>query len=275
MKRISLFLICFLLVTTNLFAQQAQRIISLVPSITKELYLLGQQHRIVGRTSYCEIAENDRIPVVASSISLNLEQAVSLKPDLIIASSLISPETIESLKKLGIRTELFSYPKSFSEICSQFIRLGELTGARETANQIVVQAETRLQELQKKVPQNARPKMFLQIGAKPLFCAVPDTFMDDFIRLAGGVNIASDLKSGSITREAVLTRNPDVIFIVTMGITAVEEKQTWEKYKALNATRNQQIFILDADKTCSPTPLHFTEALEEMIDLAYGLKSRN
>lgn len=124
-------------------------------------------------------------------------------------------------------------------------------------------------DLISKVPAGKSPKEFFQIGAKPLFCAVPNTFQEDFIRFSGGKNIASGLKMGGVTREFVLTQNPDVIFIVTMGIVAQEEKDTWMGYSALSAAKDKKIFILDADKTCSPTPVLFLDALEEIIKLIY------
>ena len=66
-----------------------------------------------------------------------------------------------------------------------------------------------------------------------------NTFMNDFITFAGGENIASDLTRGTITRESVLLRNPDVIVIVTMGILAEEEKDRWASSKQLNAAKNK------------------------------------
>ncbi len=250
-------------------AQEAKRIVSLVPWMTKSLYLMGEQGRLVGCTSYCPVEATDKIPVVATAVSVSLEKTLTLKPDLVFASSLIKPETIENLKKLGLRVEYMPYPKSFEEICSNFIRVGELVGQREKAKNIVSQQKERLSRLKAGIPAGKNPKMFMQIGAKPLFCAVPNTFMEDFIQFAGGKNIASELKLGSVTREYVLKQNPDIIFIVTMGIVAEEERETWLKYPSLSAGKSKRVFILDADKTCSPTPILFVDALEEMIRLAY------
>ena len=93
--------------------------------------------------------------------------------------------------------------------------------------------------------------------------------MDDYITYAGAQNIAFDFTIGSITRESVLLRNPDVIFIVSMGIIGEEEKKNWEKVKELNASKNKKIFILDSDKACTPTPVTFVETLETIINLTY------
>lgn len=250
-------------------AQEAKRIVSLVPWMTKSLYLMGEQGRLVGCTSYCPVEATDKIPVVATAVNVSLEKTLTLKPDLVFASSLIKPETIENLKKLGLRVEYMPYPKSFEEICTNFIRVGELVGQGAKAKNIVSQQKERLAKLKAGIPVGKNLKMFMQIGAKPLFCAVPNTFMEDFIQFAGGKNIASELKLGSVTREYVLKQNPDIIFIVTMGIVAEEERETWLNYPSLSASKSKRVFILDADKTCSPTPVLFVDALEEMIKLAY------
>jgi len=269
MKKTHLVLIALLAFQLLAQAQQAKKIVSLVPWVTKSLYLTGEQKRLVGCTSFCPVEASDHIPVVANAMNVNLEKILTLKPDVVIASSLNSPETIDNLKKLGIKVVIQPYPGSFEEICKYFVQIGDLVGQSVKAREIVNQQNARLSRLKASLPAGKNPKILIQIGAKPLFCAVPGTFMEDFIRFSGGKNIASDLKLGSVTREYVLKQNPDVIFIVTMGIVAQDEKQTWEGYQSLSASKNKKIFILDADKTCSPTPILFVDALEEMIKVMY------
>jgi len=254
------FILAVLLISQIVQAQEAKRIISLVPWVTKSLYLMDEQERIVGCTSYCPVETSDKIPV---------EKALTLKPDVVIASSLNKPETIDNLKRLGIKVVLQPYPESFEEICAYFVQIGELVGQGAKAKDIISQQKSRLTKLKAGIPLGKNPNVFIQIGAKPLFCAVPNTFMDDFIRFSGGKNSAAGLKMGGVTREYVLKQNPDVIFIVTMGIVAQEEKDTWLGYSSLSASKSKKIFILDGDKTCSPTPILFVDALEEMIKLMY------
>jgi iron complex transport system substrate-binding protein len=269
MKRIFSLMLILLVCQFYSKAQEAKRIVSLVPWVTKSLYVMGEQSRLVGCTSFCPVEATDKIEVVANAMNINIEKVLLLKPDVVIASSLIKPETIDNLRKLGLKVIYQAYPKSFEEICAYFIQIGELVGQGAKAKEIVSQQKARLAKLKADIPTGKNPNVFIQIGAKPLFCAVPDTFMDDFIRFSGGKNVAAELKLGSVTREYVLKQNPDVVFIVTMGIVAQEEKDTWLSYSALSASKSKKIFILDADKTCSPTPILFVDALEEMIKLMY------
>ncbi|MCX5808226.1 MAG: ABC transporter substrate-binding protein, partial [Proteobacteria bacterium] len=90
-------------------------------------------------------------------------------------------------------------------------------------------------------------------------------FVNDYIELAGGINIFKEAGSGLISREEVLKRNPDVILIATMGISGEDERKTWHKYKMINAVKHNRIHLVDPDSICSPTPVSFAEYLEEII----------
>lgn len=248
---------------------EANRIVSLANSITMNLYFLNAQDKLVGCTSYCESAKKDKKEIVANAIKVNIEKIVSLKPDLVLATTLTNPETIETIKKLGIRVEIIKTAKSYTEICTQFKQLGKLVGKEQTADSILNNSKARIDSLKKQIPGNISQKIFFQIGSKPLFTVIPNTYMNDFISFMNGENIASDLTRGSINRESVLTRNPDAIFIITMGIVSDEEKSIWESYKSLSATQKKQIFIIDSNLACTATPITFVQTLETMFNQLY------
>lgn len=261
------------LVVAVLFAQLAlwgqteKRIVSLAPSITKNIYYLEAQNQLVGCTSYCTEALNDNVEVIASAVKVNIEKTVSLLPDLVLATTITDPETIDMFKKFGIKVAVFPTPQSFNEICDQFLFLGSLLEKEENAKKIVDESKAKIESFStKNILQNSS-KIFFQIGAKPLFTVLPNTFMNDYISFVGSKNIAEGMSQGTITRESVLTHNPDVIFVVTMGIIGDEEKQTWESYKGLKAAENNKVFIIDAEKACSPTPVTFVETLETIYSL--------
>lgn len=256
--------------TYSVFGQTPTRIVSLAPSLTKNVYFLEQQHKLVGCTSYCDTAVANGKEVVASAVKVNIEKVVSLKPDLVITTTMTNPETLDMLKKFNIRVETFPTAKSFDEICKQTIRLGQIIGAESNAKRIVTQSETKIKSLASSTRNDKSPSVFFQIGAKPLFTVIPGTFMNDYILLAGGKNVVTTTKTGTITREAVIASNPDVIFIVTMGIVGNEEKNVWESYSTLNAARNKKIFIIDSNDACTPTPVTFVKTLERVINLIYS-----
>jgi len=252
-----------------MFSQVADRIVSLAPSLTNMIYLLQAQEKLIGCTNYCLEGVRDKVPVVANAIDVNVEKVLLLKPDLVLVTALTKPATVDAIKKLGIKVAMFPSAHSYKGICDQFIELGKYTGKQRLAMEIVKEQEARLARLKKQIPAGPKPKVFFEIGAKPLFTAIPNTFMNDFITYAGGINIATKVNTGSITRENVIIKNPDVIVIVTMGVIADEEKKTWEKYKSLSATQNNRIFSVDPYKSCGPNPVTFMDILEELINKMY------
>jgi len=261
-----------LLLSENSFAKEdyPQRIISLSPSMAEELYILGAEDKLVGCTVYCqrppEAGSKER---VGTGIEVNLEKAVSLKPDLVLAIPLTSPKTVEKLKNLGIKVITFSTPKDFEGICKQFLELGKLVGKEKEAEDVVKSAEGRLALIRKKVKDLYKPKVLVQVGARPLFVATGRYFINDYIELGGGINIARDAKEGIYSREQVLKSDPDIIIIVTMGIVGEDEKEIWEKYKTLNAAKNGRIFIVDSYNFCNPTPVSFMETLEKIVEMLH------
>jgi iron complex transport system substrate-binding protein len=208
------------------------------------------------------MAKPDNKDIIASAVKVNIEKVISLKPDLVVATSITSPEVIEIFRKFNIRTEVFPTPCSFHEICQQFKRLADLMGKPLLASNIIEESKAKVDSIHKNCKIAYNPKVFMQIGAKPLFTVIPNTFMDDYIHYIKGTNIASDFTRGSITRESVIARNPDIIIIVTMGIVGYEEKEIWEAYSNLSASKNNKIFIIDSNIACTPSPYAFVEALE-------------
>ena len=262
LKNVVLFLILLSCFTVN--AQSYNRIISLAPSLTKDIQLLEVQDRLVGITNYCELDGIVEVPIVASAVDVNIERIITQQPDLVIATSLTSTETLEMMKQLGLEVKFFPLPKSFAEINEQFIELGTLLGQTNIAHQIVNNAQKRVDILRKESLLSGK-KIFMQIGSNPLFCVIPNTFLNDYINFIDGTNIASDLRNGAISRESVIIRDPDIIFIVTMGTIGEEETRLWKSYPHLSAVKTNRIFVIDSEKACSPTPVNFVETMEEII----------
>lgn len=261
-KNILLFVFVSCIITAS--AQSYNRVISLAPSITQSIYYLEAQDKLVGRTSYCKAADKDNKPIVANAVKINMERTIALKPDLVIVLGLTDPKDIETLNKFGIKVEVFQSPQTFEEICEQFIHLGDLVGKKDRAQKIVSESETKLRKIRKELSSKTTPKVFFQIGANPLFTVTPNTFMDDYINKLGAKNISADLTKGIIGKEFVVAKNPDYIFVCTMGVDDNHEVNMWKSYPSISAVKNKRIFSIDADIACQPTPISFIETLELM-----------
>ena len=251
-----------------------ERIISLGQTITERIYLLGADRNLIADTVYCVQPEDAKYKEkVGTLLQANLEKIVALKPDLVIASNLARPKQLRKLKDLGIRVVRFSYPKNFSEMCRQFLELGELLGKEEKAKEIIDNTKKEVAAIRMKTGNLPKKRVFIQLGIKPLHAVTRESFMNDYIEFAGGENIALNEGRGAYSREKVLKGDPEVIIISTMGSsegeTGKKEKESWMKYGSIAAVKNQNVYIVNPDKLCSPTPITFVEALTEIAKMIH------
>ena len=115
-------------------------------------------------------------------------------------------------------------------------------------------------------------KVFLQVGAHHLFASVESSFTNDFIVLSGGINIAAGQKDGRYNREKVAAQNPDVIIIAVMGSeggVGAKERDEWLRFEPISAVHNKQVFVVDPDLICSPSPMTFVKGLEQIAALIH------
>jgi len=248
-----------------------RRIISLVPNITEELFDLGVQDRLVGVTTYCQrpaaAQSKERVGAV---VEVNVEKILNLQPDLVIASPLTDHKQLQKLQSVGIRVEVFPPPRDFQALCTGFLQLAHMVERKEQARAIIQQAERELATIKGKAKGLAKPRVFVQIGERPLVAAGGDSFIDDFVTFAGGVNIAREVKTSVYSREEVVRKNPDIIIIAKMGMAGEQEKALWVKYKTIRAVQTKRIYTVDPYRFCSPTPLSFVEQVRELVRLFHG-----
>jgi iron complex transport system substrate-binding protein len=252
-----------------------RRIISLIPSVTEELYLLKVENNLVGCTTYCvrpeEAAEKER---VGNNLVINIEKIVQLKPDLVFVAEYTDLKILKRLEQFSIPIKKYPTPGSFKEICSAFLDLGKVVGRAELARSLIGKIKAKVEKIRRRVRGKPGVRVFFQLGSNPLFAATKISFTNDYIEFAGGINVVRNAGEGIISREEVLKRNPQVILIVDMGVKARTARKGWEKFGSLSAVQHNRIYIVDASKYCLPSPQSFIETLEEVSFLLHPVKKK-
>lgn len=247
-----------------------KRIVSLAPSITKSLYLLGAQDKLVAVTIYCppEAAAKDKIGTV---LEPNLEKIVAISPDLVIATKDGNNyQTVADLRRLGINTYVVDTADTYPEICKSFKKLAKAVGEEEAGLKVIENCDKRLSAVLKRAKNRKKPFIFWQVGAQPIYTASRKSFVNEFIEYGGGLNLFGDLndKYPKVSREEVLKRDPDIIIMVSMGDVTLDEKTKWQGFPSLKAARSGHIYMLDDPLFTNPTPeavAKGSEIVEELI----------
>ncbi|MCF0189628.1 MAG: ABC transporter substrate-binding protein [Marinilabiliaceae bacterium] len=257
---IRLFSLILFVVLFPSYGGMAQRIVSLVPSVTHTLIQIGAEENIVGRTSYCP--EVPGALIVGDVISTNIESIISLQPDVVFTMSFTKQSAIEKLKSLGIHVVSMETPRSFNEMCEQTINIAQEIQRTDYAKKYVLREQLFVKDLEKKyLSQRNDFKAFFQIGSNPLFGVDINSYMDEYMSRLGLCNII-DSQNGQCSREFVVLSKPQYIFISDMGSTgmAQKEKAIWEKLLP-----QCRLIMVDSNKSCCPTPQFFRETLEYLF----------
>lgn len=254
-----------------------QRIVSLAPSITEQLFAVGAGDRVVGVTLYDnhppQVQTLERVGgYVAKSISV--EKILSLRPDLVLARGEIQRGVIEALERVSIPIVALE-PSNFAEVYATLSLIGRLTDQTRQATRVVAEMQRRVARVRQKVatmPQHQRVRVFYKAYDEPLLTAGPSTFIGRMIEMAGGINIFADLTESypQVSAEEVLRRNPDVILGPASNGTRRASQSGMQRsgWRHLAAVKHGRVYFLDDDLVSRPGP-RLAAALEMIAATLY------
>jgi iron complex transport system substrate-binding protein len=242
--------------------KEPHRIVSLTPSNTEILFALGVGNRIVGVTStenYPPAAK--KLPVIGDA-NPSLERILAKKPDLVLGVASLQTELLARLNRMGV-TVVSVDPKNFNDVIKSVNLVGKAVGRPRQAALVVQKMKTRLDGVKRRTSKlKKHPRVFVEIWNKPLMTAGPQTFVNEMIRLAGGVNVASDARAGYVqfSEEALLARNPQVIILPCRNRSEVMKRSRW---KNVSAVRDGRVYNFNPDLLVRPGP-RLVDGLEQL-----------
>jgi iron complex transport system substrate-binding protein len=240
-----------------LFSQPVKRVISAYGPSTAFVYTVNAKDRLVS-ASYLGARDplgqsvmakmDERFPEIMgddnfSQDNFNIEQAASLDPDLIIASS--RSAWLDSAAQLEIPVFLYDAetPELLKEaVLSTGIMFGPQSNAYAEA--WVAYYDGIIHNIQRKtvdIPDEDRVRV-LFTGTSPLRVASGEMYQDFVIRAAGGVSVSSSLTGywNDVNLEQIAIWDPDVIIVPPYGgatIDAIIESPEWQILDAVQAGR--------------------------------------
>ncbi len=254
-----------------------ERIVSLAPKNTEELFAIGAGARVVGVTSYCnyplEAQQREQIGGFSSK-SISLEKVVSLRPDLVVSAGKIHTPIIEELDRLQIPVVALG-AESFDELYEDLRTLGTLIGHEQQAIRLVDDMRYRVRavrEVAQTITTSERVSVFYMTWDDPLTAAGPASYAGQMIEICGGINVISDVSARypQISHEALLDRDPDVIVAATMTTMrwTAESLRTKTGWNDLKALRDGRLHLFDGDAVsrCGP---RLVDVLESMAHALY------
>lgn len=247
--------------------EKPARIVSLAPSITETLFAMGLGDRVVGVTSFCNyppevprLVKEGRIEVVGNFIEPSLEKVVALKPDLVFAHNLLSPEFVKKLEDLGVPVVAIRTPESVAEVYQVVMLIGRASWEEGRAADLAASMISKIQFWGRLVEDVTRIDVAYVVSYEPIWVAGSGTYIHDLIGLAGGENAFADKNWWfSISLEEFVARNPRILITSDEAV-----------YEALIALRERglirsEVKLVSEDPINRPGP-RIAYALEELVN---------
>ena len=208
---------------------KVDRIISLEPEATRVIVALGAGESLVGIDYFLRhhdrlfplvFPQGSRLPVVSNQgQEIRTEEAVRLRPDLVIASPSEAWSADAIAKKIEVPVVALASMGRFADLITEIEVLGQMLRRQERAARLISYLRTRLDEAARATPRDRPgpgPSVYLTFWGS--LVRTPVSY--EPVEAAGGRNVASGLLPDSlgsialtVSLEQLHVWDPDIILI--------------------------------------------------------------
>ncbi len=228
-----------------------RRIVSLVPSVTEILYAIGAQDVLVGVTDFCDYpAEARKKPSVGGMIAPSLETIVTLKPDLVVATTAGNrDETFSQLARLKLPVYAVN-PVRLADVLDLITRLGALTGHEVEATRLTAALSARIEAVRARVAAHSRPRVLYVVWPEPLIVPARRALVSELLVLAGADSVTANGgdEYPRYSLEAAVAGAPEVIILASHSSgQGPMAREKWERFAALPAVKSGRVYTVSGD----------------------------
>ena len=290
------------------------KIVSLLPSATEIVYLLGLDGWLRGRSFECDhpvevatvpIVSGTALPTDGSATSAEIDAAVTasvaageslytldteqiraIGPDLIISQDLCQVCAVpagavgEALAVIGCRSEVLSLdPMRLDDVIEGIGVIGRATGTEALAIELMAGLRGRLDSVVAGITPGPRPKVLLLEWGDPPFSA--GHWMPDMVVAAGGEPILAGVgeRSGRLTWDQIAAEPIDVVVFAPCGFDlAAAIEQALPLLERVELAHAGQFWAVDANSYFSrpgPRVVDGVELLAGIVAGSHGVSGRS
>ena len=254
-------------------AQPAQRVVSLLPSLTETVCALGACHRLVGVDRFSNWPAAVRsLPKLGGLEDTQIERIVSLKPDLVLVA--VSARAADRLEALGLPV-LALEPKSLAETRQVLRTVGQALGRAEQAEQLWASLEGRLQAAAARVPPAWRgQRVYFEVAAAP-YAAGEASFLGELLGRVGLANIVPAAMGPfpKLNPEFVVRAQPGLVMASSRNLAEMPARPGWGALDALRQQRSCGFSEAQADVLVRPGP-RLAEGAELIVECLLRIGGR-
>jgi iron complex transport system substrate-binding protein len=248
-----------------------ERIVCLTEETVETLYLLGEQHRIVGISGYCVRPPQARRekPRLSAFTSADIPKILDLRPDLVLSFSDLQAEIAAALVRQGVNVHAFNQ-RSVAEIFDMIRMLGAMVGAVDRADHLAGELADGLVAARRQAAQlSHRPRVYFEEWDEPMISGI--AWVSELIEAAGGVDVFDDrahqksAKDRIVTADEIIAREPEIIIGSWCGKKFRPEKLAARPgFADIPAVRNGALREIKSSLILQPGPAALTDGLRAL-----------
>ncbi len=233
------------------------RIAALQPSVSIILDRLGRLDCLVACTRYCVDAVPSlgqcQMAIVHDSWSTTVDELLTVKPDLVIASVPYRNESLAAILKAGCPV-LALAPHSLADIENDIRLIAALTEARVQGETIVAGMRLAIGDVRRRTAAlRGRPLVYCEEWGKPLIHS--QLWVKELVEAAGGVFLGEP--GAATTPEDIADANPDIVIAAWCGagdrvpLEKLAGRPGWEQIRAV---RDDRVYCIADELLNTPAP---------------------
>lgn len=246
------------------------RVVSLAPSLTEIFSAIGAWDLLAGISDYGRVPEGlDEPARVGGLIHPDMERIVSLKPDLVFATTSGNyQEDADQIERLGIPVYTLDTP-TVESVLGGIETIGRIVGRQAPASALVRELRSRLEAVRKRVAGAPKPAVLFVIWDKPIIAPGRNAFVTEALSLSGARSVSEDLpgKWPEMDLEQIIARRPEVILTVPHQRAMAEALSARPEWAVIPAVRERRIHVV-SDDIQQPGP-RIVDGIEEVARLLH------
>ncbi|MBU6436879.1 MAG: cobalamin-binding protein [Betaproteobacteria bacterium] len=229
----------------------AQRVVSLAPHLTELVYAAGGGSKLLAVSRYSDYpAAAQKLPVIGDAFTLDYEELLRLKPDLILAWKGGTPKRqLDKLRELKLPVREIDVQR-IDDVSKVLREFGTWMGTQPQADAAANAYDAQIAQLRARYAGLPQVPVFYEIWDVPLMTVGRQHVIDEAIHLCGGSNIfhALDAITATVSRESVVARKPAVIVTGdSLAESAARMRRGWQRMTQVPAVANNRIATIDGD----------------------------
>jgi iron complex transport system substrate-binding protein len=208
LKRV-IFCLFFLILWVNSFCKDYSRVVSLSPAITDIVSFLGEGKRLVGVTVFCKGKVCRGKERVGGIVNPNVEKIYSLKPNLVLSTTLTPKRELELIKRLGIEVKTFRLV-SLKDLRKAVDGISQIFGREKEGETLISKLE---RESKRFLSCLKGKKVVVIVSNRPFYAAGRNSYLGELLSFAGALTFPN----GSflpVSAEGIESLKPDLIIVV-------------------------------------------------------------